>query len=167
MSYGSAIPYVKQAFYTAADARSGLSAVKVLRDWPRTEEDTVSADGTPEVVWCGRQGHQDATSDSEVKILTAGTLRLDETFTVWFTAQVLHQDGNMKSASDRVWTIGYELVAVVANAPGLSVDANPEIEYCYVDGVQTDEHTRHLQSGGSASELWVGINCKSRLNATL
>lgn len=167
MSYGSAIPYVKEAFYTAAAARSGLASVKVLREWPRTEEDTVSADGTPEVVWCGRQGHQDAASDSTVQILTAGKLRFDETFTVWWTVQVIHADGGMKSASDRAWTIGYELVAAVANAPGLAVATNAEVEYFYVDGLDADEHTRHLDSGGSACELWFGLRCKSRLNATL
>lgn len=165
MSYGSAAPYVKDALVTLFTARAGLAGVKVMREWPRTEEDTASVDGTPEVIWIGRQGHQDIDSTSDVTILTAGKLRFDEALTVWTTVQVRHNEGTMESASERAWTLAFEMIGAAANTPGLGITA-PEVAYFYVDGNQSKEHTRHLDRGGSACEIILGFDCRARIDAT-
>lgn len=166
MSSASAAPYVKDALYAGFAARPNLSAVKVLREWPRNPADVVSDGGAREAIWIGREGEQDVTSSSDVKVLAAGKLQLDETFTVWSTVQVLRSEGSMETASERAHALAFEMLAYVAGDPGMGIEAaHSEVAFFYADGTQIEERTRHLDKSGSATEVQLGVRCRARIIA--
>lgn len=168
MAYGSLVPRVKDGIVTALGNRAGLSAVRVSRESPRSEEDIVSpSTGATEAIWVGRDGGQDVEGSAVVPFLTAGQLRFRETFTVWLTVQVLKVDDSQEATSERAWTLAYEVVAAVADDATLGITTGSEVELFQVDGeYEFKENTGRLDRGGYGCAIQIGLSCLGQIAPT-
>ena len=167
MSFGSTVPHAMDGLITTVSARAALADVKILREWPRNEQDAVSEDGAAEAMWVGKDGEQSTEGTSDVVVMTAGRLRFDETYTLWLTLQVLQPEGTMESAAERAWTLQYEVVAAVAADPKLGVvQVANEVGFFEVRGYRFSSNTRFLAKGGAACQVVVGFDCHARIEAT-
>lgn len=170
MSYGSLIPYAKDGLITTVAARPSLAAIRVSREWPRQDGDERSPDtGAAEAIWLGRDGAQDVDGDADVVVLTGAQMRIDETFRVWLTIQVRQEDGDgtQQAATQRAWTLAYEVVAAVAATPQLGVTNTGEVTRFQWDGTYaTRERTGAIPKGGYGSAVELGFDFSGRLTPT-
>lgn len=167
MSSASTLPYARDALVTKLSNRAGLSGVKISRGLPRRDDDVQSDAGAWEAIWVGREGAQDADFEAAQPFLTAGAPRWDETYTLWFTIQVLKPDtaSGVDDADERVWALAYEAIGAVSADLTLGV-SSAEVLMFEVRTIEFVDVGRLLDKGGAAHRLEVGLNCFGRLRIT-
>lgn len=152
-------------------ARTGLTGVSVRREPPRNQQDLVSSDGTPEVIFVGRvdpsgRVSQDVTDISaDFPFAKAPPAIFDETYTLWVTVSVLKANsaGTQKAATDRAVVLLGEVLGTVAADPTLGFADSSDLSTFWCRGVTAIHNTGSLEQGNGAG-FAVGLRFQCRLH---
>lgn len=117
MTTGTSLVAVKQALVTALRARAGLTGVQVLYAFDDFEvgDDHVQDDAIwfTDTEWI----------ESEITVWNTGTKKVDETYSLGWTIQVLKADGATQETADlRAKTLLVELQQALAEVPVISAE---------------------------------------------
>lgn len=117
MTTGTSLVAVKQAMVTALRARAGLAGVQVLY----ASDDFEDGDDhvQDEAIWFGNANW----IESEIPVWNTGTKKVDETYAIDWTVQVLKPDGKSQEACDvRARVLVAELQQALAETPVISAE---------------------------------------------
>lgn len=160
--------YAADLLVTALQARSGLSAVAVLREYPNDDKDIRNPSGVYDAIWIGRDSRQDVT-DIEVNYPfgTAAPHALDETYTLWVTIQCLRNTsgGTQKIATDRAVELLGELLGTIAANPSIGFVDSSDLSTFWCRGVTELNRTGKLDQGhGAGFEVGLRFQCRLHLS---
>jgi hypothetical protein len=117
MTTGTSLVVLKQTVVTALRARPGLTGVQILYG----PDDFVSPDDhvEAEAIWFG----DTEWLESEIPVMKSGTKKIDETYALRWTLQVVKDDGSSQETADlRAKALLVELQQALAEAPDISAE---------------------------------------------
>lgn len=164
MPAGTTIPAVKQAIIDQVSARLGDSA-NVQYSEPTDSADLMAENGSSAVVFL--DGQIDCTF--AVQVLTASTLRIDETYTVPVVVQVLSLNNESLEDCDAMAAeLAHGVIGAFAQNPVLHLSDSTELQYfamvpasgTYLSGAIGDSPTYF------GARFTVNIEVKARLVLT-
>lgn len=152
----------------ALQARPGLSAVEVRREYPTADKDIKNPSGVYDAVWIGRESRQDITDISvDWSFGSAAPHVSDETYTLWLTIQCLRNtsSGTQKIATDRAVDILGEVLATIAANPSLGFVDSSDLSTFWCRGMNNLLKTGQLDQGhGAGFEVGLRFQCRLHLS---
>jgi hypothetical protein len=117
MTTGTSLVALKQAMVAALRARPGLAGIQILY----APDDFVAPDDhvEAEAIWFG----DTEWLESEIPVMKSGTKKVDETYGLSWTLQVVKDDGSSQETADlRAKALLVELQQALAEAPDISAE---------------------------------------------
>lgn len=169
MAYGSSVPSARAALHTLIDARPGLDGITVLARPPATEAQLKSGSAV-EVVHLGRWDTGISVDGRGTQAhMAAGRLVIDETYLLWVSVQA--GGGTTATtettASERAWTLAFEVIGAVSVNPDLNLELAAPVVKCGATGeIAFDESVARHDTGGAVSRIAIGFTIDARIVAS-